>query len=386
LSQHQSAEPTRNHALDGLRAGAAISIVIYHMGLNTLQFSLIKAGHDYAGRFIGGLGPSGVELFFTLSAVVLLRPYLRSARPMDISKYLWRRFTRLWPAFFGAWILAGAAVALISLYPTWWQSEMPAFSIRDWGAQLFIFYVGHSSYNFAWWTLTIEVMFYVLAPLLVAVLARRSATTMSIIFVASLIVAQIAGTYISPYPIYDILLKFLTYISCFCGGLLLAKQDISSKARMFLFVTGISVAGASVIDVDINGRAGFGLVYMALVSHLLTPHTRASGLLSSPLLVWLGERSYSLFLTHYSVIALACWATSLFIDGKTLPYFAISRSLAVIGSLVVACILFEGVERRFAHGLTTAGMWLPGMPNRKVASKRSSTDLQASITKGQRDS
>src|SRR5271168_1728532 len=78
MIQHQSAEPTRNHALDGLRAGAAISIVIYHLGLNTLQSNLFKAGHEYAGRFIGGLGPSGVELFFTLSAVVLLRPYLRS--------------------------------------------------------------------------------------------------------------------------------------------------------------------------------------------------------------------------------------------------------------------------------------------------------------------
>jgi peptidoglycan/LPS O-acetylase OafA/YrhL len=132
-------------------------------------------------------------------------------------------------------------------------------------------------------------------------------------------------------------------------------------------LTGIAIAGASIVGLPVNGRAGFGLIYMALVSHVLTPRTSASRLLSSPLLVWLGERSYSLFLTHYSIIALACWTTSLFIDGKSLAYFAVSRSLAVIGSLVVACLLFEGVERRFAHGLTTAGMWLPAMPNRKMA-------------------
>jgi peptidoglycan/LPS O-acetylase OafA/YrhL len=354
------AERMRNHALDGLRAIAAISIVIYHLGLANLHSSLIGAGHVYAGRFVGGIGPSGVELFFTLSAVVLLRPYLRSSRPMDISKYLWRRFTRLWPAFFGAWILAGVVVAVLSLHPTWWPSDMPSFSFSDWGAQLFIFYVGHSAYNFAWWTLTIEVMFYVLAPLLVMALAKRSAMTMSITFLLSILIALPAGTYSSANEIYDILLKFLTFISCFCGGLLLARQDISTRSRIFLLVLGCAIAGASVVGVPINGRAGYGLIYMAVVSHTLMPHTRASRLLSHPFLIWLGERSYSLFLTHYSVIALACWATSLFVEGKGFTYFAVSRIVAIVGSLIVACVLFEGIERRFAHGLVTAGMWLPG--------------------------
>lgn len=363
MIQHQAARSMRNHAIDGLRAVAATSVVIYHLGVNNLQPTLIKAGHEYAGRFIGGFTPSGVELFFTLSAVVLLRPYLRSSRSMDISKYLWRRFTRLWPAFFGAWILAGATVALISMYPTWWPSDMPTFSFADWVTQLLIFYAGHSAYNFAWSTLTMEIVFYAMAPLLVAILAKCSATTMSITFLASVLIALMAGQYSSAVPLYDIPLKFLTFISCFCGGLLLAKQDISSTARKYLVVSGIAVASASVIGVHINGRAGYGLVYMALVSHILMPHTWASRLLSSPLPLWLGERSYSLFLTHFSVIALSCWTTSQFTDGKGLPYFAVSRALAVVGSLVVACILFETVERRFAHGLTTAGMWLPGKLN-----------------------
>jgi len=370
MNQHQSFEPVRNHALDGLRAGAAISIVIYHLGLNSLQFRLINGGHEYVGRFIGGLCPSGVELFFTLSAVVLLRPYLRSSRQMDVSKYLWRRFTRLWPAFFGAWILAGATVALIAFNPTWWPSEMPTFSFTDWAAQIFIFYFGHSAYNFAWWTLTIEVMFYVLAPLAVALLAKSSATTMSITFLASIPIALYAAAFMPSGRIYGIFLSFLTFVSCFCGGLLLAKQDISAKSRLYLMLAGIAIAGASVIGVAINGRVGYGLIYMALVSHVLVAHTKTSRLLASPLMVWLGERSYSLFLTHYSVIALACWATSFFIDGKGLVYFIISRALAVIGSLAVACVLFEVVERRFAHGLITAGMWLPGKPNHQEASAK----------------
>lgn len=350
----------RNHALDGLRAIAALSIVIFHLGVANWSIHLVEQGHGYAGRFLGGIGASGVELFFTLSAVVLLRPYLRSARAMDVPKYLWRRGTRLWPAFLGAWLLAGATVALVSAYPTWWPSAMPIFSLSDWIAQAFIFYVGHHAYNFAWWTLTIEVMFYVLAPLLVALLAQRSARTMVAVFVASLMIALLAGTQDSTDELYGIFLKFLTFASCFCGGLLLAKQDLSAGPRVAVLVAGVALVAASVAGVHVNGRVGYGLVYMALVSYLLVPRTQVSRILSGPLPVWLGERSYSLFLTHYSVIALCCWATSLLIDGKGPIYFVVSRALAFVGSLIVACLLFEGVERRFAHGLVTGGMWLPG--------------------------
>ena len=340
---------------------AASSIVIFHLGLANLHSSLIDAGHPYAGRFMGGAGSSGVELFFTLSAVVLLRPYLRSSRPMDVAKYFWRRCTRLWPPFVGAWILAGAVVELISRYPTWWPSEMPAFSFSDWGAQLFIFYIGHHAYNFAWWTLTIEIIFYALAPLLVAVLAKRSATTMTIAFMSSIPIALIAGRYTSANGIYDILLKFVSFGSCFFGGLLLAKQDISAKARICLVAAGIAVVAASIVGTHMDDcRAGYGLLYMALVSHVSMPDTPAGQMLSRPLLVWLGERSYSLFLTHFSVIALACWTTSFFVGSKDLPYFVVSRALALMGSLIVSCVLFETVERRFAHGLVTGGMWLPG--------------------------
>jgi peptidoglycan/LPS O-acetylase OafA/YrhL len=248
---------------------------------------------------------------------------------------------------------------------------MPVFSLPEWGAQLFIFYIGRSAYNFAWWTLSIEVMFYVLAPLLVAVLIKRSTTTINIAFLASVLLALIAGTHPPVDGMYGTILRFLTFISCFSGGLLLAKQDVPAKLRACLVVAGIVIAGAGIFDVRINGRVGYGLIYMALVSHVLVPHTRVSRLLSRPLLVWLGERSYSLFLTHCSVIALACWTTSHFISGKGPPYFLVSRALAVFGSLIVACILFEGVERRFAQGLVTAGMWLPWKVSRSVPSAKS---------------
>jgi peptidoglycan/LPS O-acetylase OafA/YrhL len=350
---------SRIESLDGLRAAAASLIVVFHLGLANFAAGLVAGGHAHLGAFLSRFGASGVELFFTLSAVVLLRPYLRSGRRMDAGAYAWRRVKRLWPPFLGAWLLAGFAVAMISAYPTWWPSAMPAFSLGGWFSQIFIAYAGHSAYNFAWWTLTIEVGFYVLAPLLVLLLAKRSAVAMWAVFAGSIGASLVAGEFALAGESSLSVARFLSFASCFAGGLVLARQDVGASMRALLAGLGACIVGAAAFDPRANSHVGYGLLYMAVVSQAMSAGS-LSRWLTRPVMIWLGERSYSLFLTHYSVIALACWATSFEVAGKSAAFFIISRALAVVGSLVAACVLFELVESRFAHGLVTAGMWWPG--------------------------
>lgn len=95
-------------------------------------------------------------------------------------------------------------------------------------------------------------------------------------------------------------------------------------------------------------------------------------------MVWLGERSYSLFLTRYAVINLACLiGSSLFARG--FAYVVVSRALAVVGSLIVSGLLFSLVERHFARGLVTADKWLPG--SRPSAQLACAPDIQASAVR-----
>lgn len=338
----------RIESLDGLRAIAACLIVIYHLGIANFAASLTAHGHAPLGNLLGHFGASGVELFFTLSAVVLLRPYLRQGRPMDVPTYAWRRVTRLWPPFLGAWLLAGLTVLVVTLHPTWWPSALPQFDLIEWGSQAFIAYTGRAPYNFAWWTLTLEIAFYALAPLAVFILRNRSAWAFFGLMLLASMVAQWRGES-----------RFLVYASCFAGGLVLAKQEIGIVARRWLDVAGIALVFLSSFRPSLNVHAGYGLLYMAIVSQAMTTGTRFAAWLSQPRMIWLGERSYSLFLTHYSVIGLACWSTSLVVGGKTAAFFLVSRLLAIVGSLAVACVLFEVVERRFARGLVTAGQWWP---------------------------
>lgn len=349
----------RNHALDGLRACAATLIVVFHLGVTALV-ALALGGGPRATALLHDIGTSGVDLFFTLSAVVLLRPYLDKTRRMDIGRYFWRRAKRLWPPFLGAWVLAGATVAVIAAHPTWWPSAMPAFDWQTWGAQSLIVYFGHGPYNFAWWTLTIEVMFYVIAPLLVLWFAGRSRPSMMVAVFASMVIAQVAMLLPVTSNTGQWIVKLISFASCFMGGVFLAMHPLQNRLGAALLVVGSAVViASSMVDPRIDSHVGFGLVYMAIVARALDATSRISRLLSAPWLVWLGERSYSLFLTHYSVIALACWSTSLWIPGKGPTYFVVSRTLALVGALLVACLVFECVERRFANGLVTAGQWVP---------------------------
>ncbi len=357
--EHAPGAPARQHALDGLRAVAATTIVLFHLGLTALVAAALGGG-DRISRFMHALGSSGVELFFTLSAVVLLRPYLTRQRRMDVRLYLRRRIGRLWPPFLGAWLLAGATVAIVSAYPTWWPSAMPPFDWGTWTSQAFILYTGNAAYNFAWWTLTIEVVFYLLAPLLVVMLAGRERRTMAIVLIVSIIVAQCATVMPAEPALVGLAARFLVFASCFVGGILLATHKLSAATRWVVSGVGAMFIVGNALDARIDGHVGFGLLYMAIVSSALQDQGAMSALLSRRLPVWLGERSYSLFLTHYSVIALACWSTSLLFHGKGVAYFIVSRTIAVVGALLVSCILFELVESRFANGLLTAGEWWPG--------------------------
>lgn len=90
---------------DGLRAMAALFVVMHHSGFAT--------GYSVNGRFGEFLahGDSGVSIFFLISGFLLYRPFvnahLSGRAPMDAVKFWWRRALRIFPAY---WI------ALIGIY------------------------------------------------------------------------------------------------------------------------------------------------------------------------------------------------------------------------------------------------------------------------------
>ena len=170
--------------VDGLRALAALGVVVLHTnseagkGVFILPLPFTSAGIDFTPLiYSGGVG---VYLFFVLSGFLLSQPWIEAnyagkPRP-DLKHYFVLRFTRIVPPFY-------VAVAIVVIFFT--PSLVPAsmvysrLGLFDIISHLlfiqFLFPVFSSSFNIAgqFWSLTIEMLFYLMLPLAVQAFYRR---------------------------------------------------------------------------------------------------------------------------------------------------------------------------------------------------------------------
>jgi peptidoglycan/LPS O-acetylase OafA/YrhL len=176
-------------ALDGLRAVAALSVLLYH-ALVTLQVHSFLFGHEVT--FAWFYMESGVELFFVLSGFLLFMPYARAtlrAEPLPPTKAFYRRRAlRILPAY---WVCLGLLVL----------AALPHYLSLD-GAQDVAWHVvllhdAIPAYNRAiegpFWTLAVEAQFYLLLPLIAWAIARWVGATGSVARLAGGVLALIAA-------------------------------------------------------------------------------------------------------------------------------------------------------------------------------------------------
>ena len=145
--------------LDGVRAIAALAIVVTHVGFAS------GAGTSWYGRYTARLDV-GVAIFFALAGFLLFRPYvaeyLDGVRAPGFSRYWYRRGLRIIPAYWVSLTLL-AVLGIITLDSRFWE---------DYGlVQVYDKYEVLGA-NVGAWSLAVEVAFYAFLPLVV--LAMRS--------------------------------------------------------------------------------------------------------------------------------------------------------------------------------------------------------------------
>ncbi|MFD3688113.1 acyltransferase family protein [Nocardiopsis sp. NPDC058631] len=158
----------RHETLDGIRAVAALMVLVFHVGTET--------GDSLAPGVLGGLVSAfdlAVPLFFTLSGVLLYRPWARAAldgtRGPRARPYLWRRAVRVFPAY---WVVAVTALLVYSREelgsPAYWLQVLTLTFTFDTDPA----WVGTGPYGLGqMWSLSVEVGFYLLLPLFALLLA-----------------------------------------------------------------------------------------------------------------------------------------------------------------------------------------------------------------------
>lgn len=365
------ARAERFHEIDGLRAVAILLVVSFHFFDSGLERVLRSHNLTRVGQVAGFSTRSGVELFFVLSGVVLLRPYLRHARKLNWKRYIARRVERLWPPYIAALVLAGTVIFLNSQFPSWYsQATLPHFALADWVRQVVVLNFGWQTYNVAWWSLTPEFLFYLLVPPFVALLLVARMTSrryVALVLLAALVSLAMASRWGVPQPgrpAAETLRLFVAYTPCFLVGSAIAAVDFPIAVAKSAAACGIAWVGIALFWPVANIHLGFGAMYGGLVVLAMRGGGALRRSLSSPLLLWLGERSYSLFLTHFSVLYATNQLAAFAFPTRDIGYFLLSRGLGLPLSVIVAMVVFSSVEKRFARNLVTADAFWPWQLNR----------------------
>jgi peptidoglycan/LPS O-acetylase OafA/YrhL len=210
--------------VDVLRAGAALAVVAGHAYVLSGRAVPVKAQYWYDVPII--TTATGVWLFFGISGYVITRPFvdrLLQDRPLPASgPYLLRRALRIFPLYW----LALTAVIVITGAPgtAAWQFPVHYLLLNNLvsGREEALFSVA--------WTLTLEVIFYLVVPLLAVAVSRwrprLSAERLALLVIGSWL-ASIAFTAVADLHGDDkvglwLRGSFPAMWQMFCPGILLA--------------------------------------------------------------------------------------------------------------------------------------------------------------------
>lgn len=152
--------------LDGLRGLAILMVVFYHtIYFNPQSGSFVQT----IGRFIGA-GWMGVPVFFVLSGFLISYPmFLRSFQnktPASLREYALRRVAKIIPPFYLSLVVFAIWYSCLNHVPG------AAMTALRWAFGIPNLALERTEFNGVYWSLIVEVQFYILLPVLFAVLGR----------------------------------------------------------------------------------------------------------------------------------------------------------------------------------------------------------------------
>jgi peptidoglycan/LPS O-acetylase OafA/YrhL len=314
-------------ALTGLRGFAALWVLLYHVWAMSGGPALAVPGLSaLKGATFLSLGWAGVDLFFCLSAFLLVLPfanwrYAGAAKPAS-GRYLMRRVLRIYPAYLFQLLVLMLAAALFG--------EGRLLSVSELLAHLLLwFYMGWNWFAplvGAWFTLPIEFSFYLLLPFLAPLIDRRRwpwlligailvsigyRYLMHLAFVDQPVATQVIAIERLPGRIDQFVIGMLAGAAFVAAGL--RGWRPASPQRWFWFgMAGLLGVSAALFQVSDRYWAGHPLLYIwhALFSACLVPvllacawdARPASLLLANRSMRFLGDISFGVYLWHMPIV------------------------------------------------------------------------------------
>ena len=366
-------------AIDGLRAIAVTAVIFYHLG-----FAWIPGG------FLG------VDLFFVISGYVITRLLLDSiARSggLDLRGFYKARARRLLPPMV-------FMIVVTAFYISIWAQDSVKRFLTDTpfsltGAMNWWLVVKEQDYFEAigrppllqhTWSLAVESQFYLIWPVLLLVILKRFGK--KVIPLAALAIALFSGTALflvslrldASSSVSHVYFGTDTHsIGLFLGAALAVswipqnfKSEVSNKAQNFIDFIGVfglvGILGAFLL-IDESSPTAYKIAFplaaifgAAIITSIVHPASRFAPILQNRVLLWIGERSYAIYLWHWVVFQIT--RPRVDIDGQDWALIA----LRILVVLALADISLKLVELPIRSGKVE--YWFKGMKYRTASVRK----------------
>ena len=366
-------------AIDGLRAIAVTAVIFYHLGFQWIP-----------GGFLG------VDLFFVISGYVITRLLLDSiARSggLDLRGFYKARARRLLPPLVFMIVVTAFYISI------WAQDSVKRFltdtpfslsGLMNWWLvvkeQDYFEAIGRPPLLQHTWSLAVETQFYLVWPVLLLIILKRFGK--KVIPVAALAIALISGTALflvslqldASSSVSHVYFGTDTHsIGLFLGAALAVswipqnfKSEVSNKAQNFIDFIGVfGLVGilGSFLLIDESSPTAYKIAFplaavfgAAIITSIVHPASRFAPILQNRVLLWIGERSYAIYLWHWVIFQIT--RPRVDIDGQDWALIA----LRILVVLALADISLKLVELPIRSGKVE--YWLKGMKYRTASVRK----------------
>ena len=366
-------------AIDGLRAIAVTAVILYHLGFQWIP-----------GGFLG------VDLFFVISGYVITRLLLDSiARSggLDLRGFYLARARRLLPPLVFMIVVTAFYISI------WAQDSVKRFltdtpfaltGAMNWWLvfkeQDYFEAIGRPPLLQHTWSLAVESQFYLIWPVLLLVILKRFGK--KVIPLAALAIALFSGAALflvslqldESSSVSHIYFGTDTHsIGLFLGAALAVswipqnfKSEVSSKAQNFIDFIGVfGLVGilGSFLLIDESSPTAYKIAFplaalfgAAIITSIVHPASRFAPILQNRVLLWIGERSYAIYLWHWVVFQIT--RPRVDIDGQDWALIA----LRILVVLALADISLKLVELPIRSGKVE--YWFKGMKYRTASVRK----------------
>jgi peptidoglycan/LPS O-acetylase OafA/YrhL len=339
--------------LDGLRGIAILMVVWYHAYLAGQWLPFVPVfGYTLNFEKFAGTGFIGVELFFFISGFALFYPYARNlfeARPLDdLATFAWRRFIKIVPSYvlvILVMLLVGG-VEMRTPYDLLWTLAVHfGFILNLQDVHPF------GQINAALWSLSVEVQFYLIFPLLARVFGRYPLATWLAACIVACVYRLVTFPYLDHHPVLTAQLP--AYLDLFVGGMAAAYLYVRLRAHVkpaswHTQAATFTALAAVLLTLDlldalwvtrtqphwrenwaILGRLGISLTFIAIALGSAFGAGWWRKALGNPVLLFFAAVSYNVYLWHDFIFVMIARAFSQIIAPLPLTIIVTVTGIAI---------------------------------------------------------